>query len=96
MTTLLRKSWDYMKLKILIIKNICTIAINPKEYFEKLENRKINKKHKGVTRDTEGMSFEAYANQITSLRKLNCNNDKKKKYAKKISGQKYKYDDERK
>ena len=24
--------------------NICTIAINPKEYFEKFKNRKINKK----------------------------------------------------
>ena len=43
-------------------QNICTIAINPKEYFEKFKNRKINKKHKGVGRDTEGMSFEAYAN----------------------------------
>ena len=29
-------------------QNICTIAINPKEYFEKLKDRKINKKHKGV------------------------------------------------
>ena len=59
-------------------QNICTIAINPKEYFEKFKNRKINKKHKGVRRDTEGMSFEAYANRITSLRQLDCKNDKKK------------------
>ena len=49
-------------------QNICTIAINPKEYFEKFKNRKINKKHKGVRRDAEWMSFKAYANQITSLR----------------------------
>ena len=34
-------------------QNICTIAINPKEYFEKFKNRKINKKHKGVRRDAE-------------------------------------------
>ena len=40
-------------------QNICTIAINSKEYFEKFKNRKINKKHKRVRRDTEGMSFEA-------------------------------------
>ena len=59
-------------------QNICTIAINPKEYFEKFKNRKINKKHKSVRRDTEGMSFEAYANRITSLRQLDCKNDKKK------------------
>ena len=44
-------------------QNICTIAINPKEYFEKFKNRKINKKRKGVRRDTEGMSFKAYANR---------------------------------
>ena len=27
--------------------NICTIAVNPKEYFEKLKNRSINKKKQG-------------------------------------------------
>ena len=59
-------------------QNICTIVINPKENFEKFIKRKINKKHKGVRRDMEGMSFEAYANRITSLRQLGCKNDKKK------------------
>ena len=59
-------------------QNICTIAINPKGNFEKFIKRKINKKHKGVRRDMEGMSFEAYANRITSLRQLDCKNDKKK------------------
>ena len=39
--------------------NICTIAVNPKEYFEKFKNRSINKKHKGIRRDTPGMSFES-------------------------------------
>ena len=34
-------------------QNICTIAINPREHFEKFKNRKINKKHKGVRRDAE-------------------------------------------
>ena len=32
--------------------NICTIAINPKEYFEKFKNQQISKTHKGVRRDT--------------------------------------------
>ena len=49
-------------------QNICTIAVNPKEYFEKFRNRKINKKHKGVRRDTPGMCFESYAMRINSLR----------------------------
>ena len=60
-------------------QNICTSAINQKKYFEKFKNRKINKKkHKGVRRDSEGMSFDAYANRITSLKQLDCKNDKKK------------------
>ena len=49
-------------------QNICTIAINPKEYFEKFKDRKINKKHKGVRRDTPGMTFESYAARIKNLR----------------------------
>ena len=59
-------------------QDICTIAINPKEYFEKLKNRKINKKHKGVRRDTPGMNFESYANRITLLRSIDCKKDEKK------------------
>ena len=39
--------------------NICTIAINPEEYFEKFKNQKINKKHEGVRRGTPGMNFES-------------------------------------
>ena len=49
-------------------ENICTIAVNPKEYFETFKNRKIKKKHKGVRRDTPGMDFERYASRIRDLR----------------------------
>ena len=38
--------------------SICNITINPKEYSEKSKSRQINKKHKGVRRDTPGMNFE--------------------------------------
>ena len=48
--------------------NIYTVAVNPKEYFEKFKNRAINKKHKGVRRDTKGMDFERYASRIKDLR----------------------------
>ena len=48
--------------------NVCTIAVNPKEYFEKFKNRDINKKHKGVRSDTKGMDFERYASRIKDLR----------------------------
>ena len=49
-------------------ENICTIAVNPKEYFETFKNRKINKNHKDVRRDTPGMDFERYASRIRDLR----------------------------
>ena len=57
--------------------NRCTIAINPKEYFEKFKDRKINKKHKGVRCDTPGMTFESYAERISSLRELHTKPEKK-------------------
>ena len=39
--------------------NILTTAINPKEYFEKYKNFSINKKHKGLKKNTPRMDFEA-------------------------------------
>ena len=48
--------------------NICTIAVNPKEYFEKFRDKNINKKHKGVRRNTKGMDFQRYADRIKDLR----------------------------
>ena len=62
--------------------NFCTIAINPKEYFEKLKDRKINKKHKGEIRDTPGMTFESYAETIFFLRQLDTKPEKKYFYKK--------------
>ena len=71
--------------------NLCTIAINAKEYFEKFKDRKINKKHKGVRRDTPGMTFESYAERISSLRQLDTKFEKKIN-TEKITGLKHKYD----
>ena len=59
-------------------QNICTIAVNPKEYFEKFKNRKINKKHKSVRRDTPDMTFESYAMGINMLRDIDCKREEKK------------------
>ena len=38
-----------------------SVAVNPKEYFEKYRDKTVNKKHKGLKRDTPGMNFEAYS-----------------------------------
>ena len=59
-------------------QNICMIAVNPKDYFEKFKNRKINKKHKGVRKDTQGMNFESYAMRINMLRESDDKKEEKK------------------
>ena len=63
---------------------ICTVAINPKEYFEKFKDRNINKKHKGVKRDTKGMNFESYATRITPLRSIDVEKKFKKLVQKRL------------
>ena len=53
--------------------NITTIAVNPKQYFEKYRDKTINKKHKGLKRDAPGMNFEAYSQCICSLHEFYSN-----------------------
>ena len=48
--------------------NICTIVVNPKEYFEIFKNRTLNKKQKGVGRETKEMNFQSYAERIAILK----------------------------
>ena len=64
--------------------NICTIAINPKEYFEKFKNQKINRKHKGVRRGTQGMSFKSSAEKSSSIRQIDIALDDKKLVQKRL------------
>ena len=58
--------------------NVITISVNPKEYFEKYRDKTVNKKHKGLKKDTPGMNFEAYSQRICSLHKF-CTDQKPKK-----------------
>ena len=59
-------------------QNICMIAINRKEYFKKFKDRKINKKHKCVRKDTAGMNFESYAMRINTPRESDDKKEEKK------------------
>ena len=63
--------------------NVITISVNPKEYFEKYRDKTVNKKHKGLKKDTPGMNFEAYSQCICSLHEF-CTNQKPKKLNKNI------------
>ena len=58
--------------------NVITIAVNPKEYFEKYRDKTVNEKHKGLKKDTPGMNFEAYSQRICSLHKFHTNQKPKK------------------
>ena len=44
-----------------------TVAVIPKEYFEKNKSKNINNKHKGIRKSTAGMSSDGYASRIMSL-----------------------------
>ena len=73
----MRKIMGLYEVENLDNANFCTIATNPKEYFEKFKKRIINKKHKDVGRDMPGMIFESYAERISSLRQLDTKPKKK-------------------
>ena len=65
--------------------NICVIAVNPKEYFEKLKNRLINKNHKGVRHNIAGMNFESYAERINVLREFDSECAQKENSSKNVT-----------
>ena len=46
--------------------NLC-MATNPKEYLELVNEDEYNLKHKGVKKDSLGMSFEEYVKRIQPL-----------------------------
>ena len=47
--------------------NIITIALNPKEYYEKFIDHSDNKKHKGVKKATADMDFDSYSARLSDL-----------------------------
>ena len=81
----LRKEMRLYEIEKIDNTNICTIAVNPKEYLKKLKNRSINKKHKGVKRDTPGINFESYAEIIKVLREVDRERVEKKISSKKVA-----------
>ena len=51
----------------MINQNIITIALNPKEYYERFYDHFDNKKHKGLKKSTPGMDFESYSERLSDL-----------------------------
>ena len=58
--------------------NIITIALNPKEYYEKINNHTDNKKRKGLKKSTRGMDFDSYSERLADLSEFSKEYLKKK------------------
>ena len=52
--------------------NIITIALNPKEYYERFADTTDNKKHKGLKKSTPDMNFDSYSNRLSDLTEYYC------------------------
>ena len=50
--------------------NVVTIAVNPKEYYERYKGHSDNKKHKGLHKSTWGMDFDSYSERLSDLNRF--------------------------
>ena len=74
----LKKHVGFFEIENINKANIITTALNPKEYYEKLEDHSDNKKHKGLKKSTAGMDFDSYSGRLSDL------NEFLKEYIKKL------------
>ena len=47
--------------------NVKTIALNPKEYFERFIDHTDNKKHNGLKKSTPDIDFDSYSDRLSDL-----------------------------
>ena len=65
--TNLKKRVGYFEIENIEKVNIMTIALNPKEYYERFVDATDNKKHKGLHKSTTGMDFDSYSSRLSDL-----------------------------
>ena len=63
----LRKKVGIFEIENIDNANVITIALNPKEYYERFVNYSDNKKHKGIKKLTPDMDFDSYSNCLSDL-----------------------------
>ena len=63
----LRKNVGPFEVENIDNANVITIALNPKEYYERFVNYSDNKKHKGIKKLTPDMDFDSYSNRLSDL-----------------------------
>ena len=63
----LQKTVEFFEIENIGKSNVITIAINPKEYYERFIDHSDSKKHKGIKKSTPGMDFDSYSNRLSDL-----------------------------
>ena len=63
----LRKHVGLFEIENIDRPNIITIALNPKEYYERFSDHSDNKKHKGLKKSTPDMDFDSYSARLSDL-----------------------------
>ena len=65
--TELKKGVGYFEVENIDKANIITVALNPKEYYERFVDTTDNKNHKGLHKSTPGMNFDSYSACLSDL-----------------------------
>ena len=63
----LRKRVGLFEIESIDKPNVITIALNPKEYYERFIDHSDNKKQKGLKKSTYGMDFDSCSNRLSDL-----------------------------
>ena len=63
----LKKRVGFFEVENIDTPNIITIALNPKEYYERFADTTDNKKHKGLKKSTPYMDFDSYSSRLSDL-----------------------------
>ena len=63
----MKKRVGFFEIESIDKPNVITIALNPKEYYERFIDHSDNKKHKGLKKSTPGMDFDSYSNRFSDL-----------------------------
>ena len=63
----LKKQIGLFEIENIDKSNIITIALNPKEYYERFHDHSNNKKHKGLKKSVRDMDFDSYSSRLADL-----------------------------
>ena len=65
----LKKRVGFFEIESIDKPNVITIALNPKEYYERFINHSNNKKQKGLKTSTPDIDFDSYSSRLSDLTK---------------------------